>query len=60
MKRSHQQLDGRRHEKAEEHHDGRCAPLLAGPEHVGTSGSFGKGEHAVLLDDERPPQRNHH
>ena len=36
------------------------AALLARDQHLGTGGALGVGEGIVLLDDERPPQRDHH
>ena len=36
------------------------AALLAGDQHLGAGGAFGVLQLAVLLDDERPPQRDHH
>ena len=36
------------------------AAALAGDQHVGAGGAFGIGQHAVLLDDQRAPQRHHH
>ena len=35
-------------------------PCLADDQHVGAGGAFGILQRAVLLDDERPPQRDHH
>ena len=36
------------------------AAALAGDQHVGARRPFGIGQHAVLLDDERAPERHHH
>ena len=47
---------------AEAHEDGlgHVAALLAGDQDVGAGGAFRVGQRAVLLDDQRPPQRHHH
>ncbi len=42
-----------------EDHLGERAALLAGDQHVGAGGAFRVGQDAVLLDDQRPPQRDH-
>ena len=36
------------------------AAAFAGDEHVRAGRAFGVGQHAVLLDDQRAPQRHHH
>ena len=38
----------------------QIAAALAGDQHRGAGRPFGVGEGGVLLDDERPPQRDHH
>ena len=38
----------------------RGAPFFADDQHFGAGRPFGIREHVVLLDDERPPQRDHH
>ena len=55
-----QRLPERADAEAHEHRPGQRAAALAGDEHVGAGGAFGIGQDAVLLDDERAPQRHHH
>ena len=43
-----------------EYGPGVRASLFAHDQDLGTSGPFGVGEHAMLLDDERPPEWDHH
>ena len=55
-----QRLPQRADAEAHEHGLGEGAAALAGDEDVGAGGAFGIGQDAVLLDDERAPQRHHH
>ena len=55
----HRDLVERRDPEAVEHQLGERAALLAGDQHVGAGGALRVGQHAVLLDDQRPPQRDH-
>ena len=46
--------------EAHEHGLGHVAAPFAGDQDVGAGGAFRVGQHAVLLDDQRAPQRHHH
>ena len=53
-------LPHRAEAEAHEHRARELAAAFAGHEHVGARRAFGEGQHAVLLDDQRAPQRHHH
>ncbi len=53
-------LEQRADAEAAEHQRGELAAALAGHQHLGAGGAFRVGQHAVLLDDQRAPQRHHH
>ena len=55
-----QRLPERADAEPQEDRLGQRAAAFAGDQHVGAGGALGVGQHAVFLDDQRAPQRDHH
>ena len=55
-----QRLPERADAEPAEHERRQLAAPLAGDQHLGAGRAFRVGKHAVLLDDQRAPQRHHH
>ena len=60
LEAAHEDLIDRGDAEAREHRPGAGAALLADDQDVRAGGAFRVGQDAVLLDDERAPQRDHH